>query len=339
MQSRKVIETLVDEMISKGIVDASARDTQIQTLTADERQAEFWANSFLRQQDYTRKTMSIAEERKKFEEEQQAKLREIEHQRANLQMWERDTRAEIDRLRNLEGTAFAQTEKLARMEQVLRDYGLADQIPTVDIPSTPTSSPAPASNPPETRMSNNSNNSNEPAYISREEAAAALQNVMQLNSRAMIINNRHQQLFGQPLTDDIVSESLKSGVDIEQYWRTKYGVDTREAALQDERARQERERIREELRAELMKEYAVDPSRVISGTSTISSSPGHILERYSASRAVAPTSAEAPATSSPAPEMRPDLGNHQSRVGEAISFFRQNFTPDGTPITGDSRRT
>jgi len=275
--------------------------------------------------------MTLAEERKRLDQERQQGLGEVERRRNELQNWEQQTRAEIDRLRSLEHTAFAQSERLARMEQVIKDYGLNDQIGDVTIPAPTAPAPIPST---ETKMNEKAA---DPNYISREEAATALQQMFQLQNRALLINNRHQQLFGQPLSDDILSESLQAGVDLEQYWKTKYGVDNREAMIREEQARKDREQMKEELRRELMSEYAADPSRVIGGTPMTSSSPGHILERYAASRAAVPVPTEGqPAL---APERQPEIALHQSRIGDAVNYFRQNFTPDGNPITGDSRRT
>lgn len=334
MNSRQVLETLVDEMIQKGIITADQKASQISALAADDRAAEYWANSFLRQQDYTKKTMSLAEERKQLESERQARMSEVEQERRKLVDWEQQTRAEVERLRQLENTAFAQSTRLAQMEQVLKDYGLADQLTALPTtPATSPSSPSPVASTQEPKM----DKSTDPNFVSRDEAAQAMQEILRLQSRAMLINNRHQQLFGQPLTDDIISESLQANVDIESYWKTKYGVETREATLREEQARNEREKMKEELRRELMSEYAADPSRVIGGTPVTSNSPGHILERYAASRAAVPVPAEGqPAV---APERQPEIALHQNRIGEAISYFRQNFTPDGSPINGDSRRT
>ena len=332
MNSRQVLETLVDEMIQKGIIQADQKASQISALAADDRAAEYWANNFLRQQDYTKKTMSLAEERKQLESERQARMSEVEQERRKLADWEQQTRAEVERLRQLENTSFAQSTRLAQMEQVLKDYGLADQL--TDLPTTPaTPSPSPVAPTQEPKM----DKSTDPNFVSRDEAAQAMQEILRLQSRAMLINNRHQQLFGQPLTDDIISEALQANVDIESYWKTKYGVETREATLREEQARQEREKMKEELRRELMSEYAADPSRVIGGTPVTSNSPGHILERYAASRAAVPVPAEGqPAV---APERQPEIALHQNRIGEAITYFRQNFTPDGSPLSGDSRRT
>lgn len=342
MNARQTIENLVGDMISKGLISQDQKDSYVSQLAANDQMAEYFAGQMLRQADYTKKTMELANHRREFDNQRQQELARVEQERAQLVQWERDTRAEIERLRSLEGTAFSQTDRLARMEQVLRDYNLLDQIP--DTPSTTpyaasatTSSTTPlVSTQKEVPMSDNGN------WLSREEASQALQDVIRLNSIAMRIGGLHQQLFGQPLTDDIITEALQSNIppaQLESYWRTKYAVDAREATLRDQKEQADREALKAELRKEMLSEFATDPSRVLTGNPSAPRPVGSVLEQYAASRAAA-VNPLGDGTQAPlAPERRPELQLHASRLNDATTYFRENFSPDGTPLKGDSRLT
>lgn len=345
MNARNTITTLVDEMIGKGLITTDQKESYVQSLGANDQLAEYFAGQMLRQSDYTKKTMELANQRREFDSQRDAEWQKVQAERANLAQWERDTKAEIDRLRGLEGTVFAQTAKLASMQQVLADYNLMDQLPAElrDVstnPSLPTPTQQYAASPAATTQEDPMSNAN---FLSRDEATQAMQDILRLQSTGMRIAGLHQQIFGQPLTDDIISEALQSNIppaQLESYWRTKYAVDAREATMREEKQRAELEALKAQVRQEMMTEFATDPSRLMTGNPSAPRPVGSVLEHYAASRAAAtnPIAGATPTTPTSL-ERQPELQLHASRVNEAADYFRQNFSPDGTPIKGDTRLT
>lgn len=342
MNARTAVTTLVDEMISKGIIGQDRKEEYVNTLSANDQMAEYFAGQMLRQSDYTKKTMELAQQRRELEAERNKEWQNIQSERQQLSQWERDTRAEVDRLRGLEGTVFAQTEKLARMEQLIKSYNLEDQLGELAYTSTPS---IPSSTPTTPSISTQSEapSMSNPDYLSRFEAQQVLQQMLQLQSAGLRIAGKHQAVFGQPLTDDLISEALQSNINpdqLESYWRTKYGVDARETTLREQKEASEREQLKAQLRSEIMGEFASDPARLMTGNPSAPRAVGSVLEQYANSRATAnnPLTGDGQnPTAYVAPETKPDLRAHTQRVSDAVSYFNENFTQDGMPVKGDSR--
>ena len=219
-------------------------------------------------------------------------------------------------------------------------YGLKDSVKVPTFSRPPATPAQPPHNPTQTRPPNGAPPApGSDGYLTREEGLGYLREVMQMNSKALQLMGRHQQLFGAPLVDDIVGEALAQGVGperLEEYWATKYNTPAREAELAAQRANQEREALKAELRSEILAEVTSDPTRHIApGMFTTDARPSPIAQYMrpglqapgGASAAVDPSKPALPENISPVKSM-------SNTISEAALMFRQNYTPDGIPRTG-----
>ena len=182
--------------------------------------------------------------------------------------------------------------------------------------------------------------------MTMETAAGALRDFALLQSKVNRIQNQHMQLFGQTLEDDLVSHFLDTGEDPEQHWRIKYAVDAKKQQIFEANRLAEMAKIKEEMRAELMKEFALDPSRVTGspfGKPQGALTP--LLENYAQSRALANAAphahdkASAPgSTEFVPPEKRSELAMSRDRVAKATEMFNQHFDVNGNPTTDQGRK-
>lgn len=332
MTPRQAIETMVDGLVQKGAIPQSERQNYINTLAANDTLAQEVASSILRQEDYSRKTMQVADERRKLDEERARIASEEQRYRQELETWQAGAQAELARLKDIERRTPEVMAKIAAYEQTLRDYNLLDGV---QLPSEVTSpkqwqaapQPQPYQTPVQTKP--------DPNVLTRDEATKVVQELLSIQGKAMSISARHQQLFGAPLVDDIVSESMATGQDLEQLWRTKYGVDSRQAQIAEEQKAKERAQLEQELRQQIMAEVANDPSRVFApGHSGQPTGPG-LLDQYmaGAARSANPVLGEQQQQSI-SPEKQSPLGLSNSRITEAAKFFAQNYGLDGSPLVG-----
>jgi len=126
-------------------------------------------------------------------------------------------------------------------------------------------------------------------------------------------------LFGQPLTDDLVSEALQAGqTNLRSYWEQKYNYAGRRQQMESQEKEKEIERIRAEERAKVMQELSMDPSRLMTGSGfgvQVPKSP--LMSTYEASAAL-----QDGAENRVAPEMRPDVALQASRVQKAAEYWK-----------------
>ena len=338
--SREIIVQMVDEKIAAGIIAPALRDQTINTLTANEQMATAWAADLMRGADYTNKTKQFADERRRAAEEAQRERQAIQQERQRLQDWERTAQGRLSEADQLRAQHTALAAKAAAMEQTLRDYNMLDYV-SVPAHQEPPPTPRPAAT-----SSNPSMPPGQTPWIGRDEANAALQGMFQINGKVLSIVTRHQQLFGEPLQEDLYSHYLSTGQDPEEYWKAKYGVDMRVSELQMKQREAEIARIREEERAKLMSELSMDPSRVVgapfNGNRGAVNNP--VLEAYAHSRATqhAENGANLDAATGTekwiAPEMKPEIAMARDRVSKASEMFVKNFDVTGRPISDEGRQ-
>lgn len=314
----------VDALVKEGAIPADMRERYIEMMAADDKAAEKFAGMLMRAGDYTRKTQSLAEQRRQAEAELAAERARVAQEQAALKQWEQEARQEIENLRLAATQNPALQAQIARYEQKLADYNLledGDRLPIPNEVPKPKGEAMPVQ-PQEQNLN----------YLQRDEAANAIRDLMSLQGQIVAIAGEHQALFGKPLTDNIFQEALNAGVqDIRQYWESKYNVSGKRAEVEAASRAAEIERIKAETRAAVMAELTADPNRVLGGQPFQPSQPSPIFDRYAASRAVVPTAEGSKGLRDIAPELRPDGQAHEFRVNRAMENFMKDFNADGSP--------
>lgn len=322
--ARENITSQVDEMISKGLITRDLRDNYINMLAGNETLAAEFNNRLAGGAHFTRRAQEDAENRRRMEAEIQA-------ERNRLQQWEQQSRQQVTRLEQ-EAQRAAQLEaELAAYRQFVKDNNYQEYIAVKE--PTQTRQPintVPGYTPTQTQPDGQ--------YLTREYAQGVVGDLLQLQRKGFQIAATHQQLFGVPLTDDIIGEAMQANQDPEQYYRAKYNVPQKEAELREREHQTQIAKIREEERAKLMAEYSVDPSKLTGNGSSMF--PG--MEKSALQSAYMERAAEArnPVTGSGdgsyvPPEKRPDLQMAANRVANAANLFAKHFNPDGKALTSE----
>lgn len=330
--ANEAIARTVDDLIAKGRIQRELRDEYIRDMEAGLQ------SDLLRGADYTNKTKQLADEKRANDQRLQAEYQKLQQDRARLEQWQHQVQGELSKLDALPEMAA----KLAAYEQALKDYQIYDQVHVPQIPK-PTA-PSYAPQPQQGQFQQQQQQGNR--FMTMETAAGALRDFALLQSKVNRIQNQHMQLFGKVLEDDLVSHFLDTGEDPEQHWRIKYAVDARRQQIFESDRLAEMAKIKEEMRAELMKEFAMDPSRVTGspfGKPQGALTP--LLENYAQSRALANAAphahdkAPAPgATEFVPPEKRSELAMSRDRVAKATEMFNQHFDINGNPTTDQGRK-
>lgn len=326
----------VDDMIRSGAINSSARAAAIDHF---ERELQ---GQLLMGADYTRKTQDLAKQRQDAMNAVSAEKARVDAERARLQQWEQQAKTELEEYGRIAKQMPAITSKLAAYEQIIKDYNIpADQVVVPVVPDPPTPKPT-MTQPANPTMANKD-------WLSRDEALGYLRDLTQLNGQAFKIQAEHMKLYGEPLAEDLVTQSLTSGQNMEEYWRVKYGVDAKRQELAARNMEAERAKIREEERAALMQQYAGDPTRFVGGQA-----PGQYvpqggltpqLEQFSSSRALAHSQNHANdqlaapgADAFVPPEKRPDIAMQRERISSAVNAFYKNFDVTGSPISDQGKK-
>lgn len=327
------IERAVDDMIAKGRISRDLRDEYIQHFETN------LSSDLLRGADYTNKTKQLSQERQAAEQRLQQEYQRLNAERAKLEQWQGQVQGELSKLDALPEMAA----KLAAYEQTLRDYQILDQVQVPTLPKTNFQQQNYQQSPVERVIQGQGQ---QDKFMTLQTAGAALRDFALLQSKVNRIQLEHQRLFGEPMMDDLVSHYLDTGEDPEQHWRVKYNVDARKQQIFETNRLAELAKIKEEMRAELMKEMALDPSRVVG--SPLGRPQGGLtpmLEQYSQSRALqhsqphANDKAAAPgATEFVPPEKRPELMMSRERVAAATKMFNEHFDVAGNPTTEQGRQ-
>jgi hypothetical protein len=294
----------------------------------------------LRGSDYTNKTKALAEERRQAEAWIQQERQKLQLERQKLDGWYNQVQGELQEYESVKKEVLP---KVAAYEQALKDYRLDDGRPILDAVNVPqrTIPPAPSYQPP----ANPTNPQVTNKYLTVDDANKFGGNLLNLMKTVTKIGNEHQRLFGQPLDDDLIEHFTETGQDPYEHWRVKYAVDNRKAELAQQQRDAEYAKMKEEARAEALREIASDPSRVMGAP--FSSPKGGltpVMEQYAHSRAT--TYSQNHSTDKAAvdgkndfvpPEMRSDIAAGRDRVNGAVELFHKNWDVTGTPISEKGR--
>lgn len=325
--ANKAIEDAVDDLIRKGRVAESLRDEYIRHFESNLQ------NDLLRGADYTRKTQQLAEERRQNEARIRQEQAQLQEERNRLQQWQGQAQQDLEDYSRIARQMPELTAKVAAYEQMLKDYSVPyDQLVT---PAVPTPEPRKAVPPMQTTPEPQKDS------LSRDEAAAYIRDLTVLNGKAMRINAQHMKLYGEPLEEDLVTQFLTTGQDMEEYWRVKYSVDAKKAELQTRAREAEVAKIREEERAKILSEITSDPSRVV-GSQPFQRTGGlsPVMEKYASSRALEHAQNAIPGQKDDfiPPEKVPQLAAQQRRVQAASEMYLKNFDASGIPISDEGKR-
>lgn len=331
MPRQEVIE-LVDNLVKQGRVQPAMRDMYIQDIENG------LGEHLLRGADYTNKTKELAEQRRQAQAQIEQDKQAVQLERQKLQTWYQQAQQELDRANQIQRELPDLTAKMAAYEQTLKDYNmmgyvnLPEQRPAATTggytPTTPPAYPSATPTPPANK------------FLTQDDAAQALQNLFSTQGKVLTVMARHQQLFGTPLTDDLMSHYLSTGEDPEAHWRVKYAVETKEAELANRAREAEVARIREEERAKLMSEYALDPSRMGGGMPPTGQGLPPVLAQFAQSRATAhAVEAKGEEPLKPLlPEQKPELQAARDRIQASVELFNKNFDLNGLPTSEEGKR-
>lgn len=325
--ANEAIVKAVEDMIQKGRISADLKNEYIQHFE------QTLGSDLLRGADYTNKTKQLAEDRRQAEQRLQQEYQKLNSERARLEQWQSQVQTELGKLDALP----EMTAKLAAYEQILKDYQIYDQVSVPPVPKTSPNQAQP-NRQPEQRQDGQ--------YMTVSTAGAALRDFALLQGKVSRVQAQHMKLFGEPLDDDLISHYLDTGEDPEQHWRVKYNVDAKRQQISETNRQAEMARIKEEARAELMQELALDPSRVVG--SPLGRPQGGLtplLEQYSQSRATSHSQNALGGTPPPPgadnfipPEKKPELAAARERIAAASKMFNEHFDVLGNPATDQGRK-
>jgi len=331
--ANEAIERTVEAMIQSGRISRDLRDVYIRDLEAN------LSNDLLRGADYTNKTQALARERREAEQWLQQERGKVEAERQELRNWHSRANAELqeaDRLRSQMNGIAAEN---AAYRQVLTDYQIMDKVAIPSItdvdPRQPYRAPAPTSQPqvqPQVQPAQN--------LLTREAAAGALRDFGVLNGKVNRIMAQHQRLFNEPLDEDLFSHFFETGQDPEEYWRVKYNVEGKRNELAGKQREAELAAMKEQIRAELTQQMALDPSRIVGGPNQNRvGGLTPLMENYAQSRATSHGQDSSAQITPPGandfvpPEKRSDIASSRDRVARATQLFIENYDPIGRPVT------
>lgn len=324
------IQANVQRLVDEGVIEAQYRDSYVDLFTKNPKAQERFAGVLSMDRDYTHKSQANAQWRREQEVQITQERRRVQEEEARLRQWEQEARAEMQRLQASQLTPET-AARLAALETVVANYNLGEAVtvPPVARPAAPLQPPTQPSHTPQGAPVMPQQPSD---YLSREEGVGALRDLTAIYSQALVVNNEHFALFGKPLTDDLVTESINTGRPVRDIYEAKYNPAGRRAELAKQNEEAERARVRAEIEAQVRAEYATDPGRAGLGYGqAAAASQGQFFE-LAASRAQVD-----PATGKPvaaAPEMIP-LGQQQrTRVQNALEMLHKNFDP----ATGQRRQ-
>lgn len=329
------IRSRVDDAIAQGKIPAQEREETIQFLSKDPNRAEWFSSQLAGGSYFTRKAQEEAEKRRQWEAQKEAERQAIAAQRNELEAWSRDARAEVERARAIQEERDRLLAQNAKYQQLVSDFNLRDQLEGYEeVVEKKETKPVTFG----TQKQTPDRDPETGRFISRDEGAQAFQEMMRLTSKLGSIQARHQQLFGQPLTDSLIEEAMAAGSldKIEEYWANKYNVGAKEAELQARRQAEYESKIREEERQKLMAELAINPSQYIGGNPGYQPSSSPLADAYMNSRAASmnPVAGTEGTNAYVPPEKRSDLAMSRERVAAGATAFNKYFNIDGTPRAG-----
>lgn len=324
------IQRRVDEAIAKGALPAADRQATIEFLSKDQARADFFARELAGGSYFGKKAQEEAALRKTHEEQMVREREALAREKQSLEVWSRDARVELDRARQIQAEHDRLLAENGSLRQVTRDYNLEGEV---QLPTRAVAAQAPTIQPDaQGRLRDVSTGK----FISEERATQAFQELIGLTSKALTIQAQHQQLFGQPLTDSLIEEALAAGQpDLNAYWEAKYNVPAKRAELGEQVRQAEVSKIREEERAKLLGEMAVDPSRFAGGAGNYTPEPSLLANTYMHSRAAEANPFTGADGKTPLlPEQRSHVAAKRASLDAANTMWQRHFNPDGTPRSG-----
>lgn len=317
--ANEAIERVVDNLIQQGRISKDLRDTYIRDFETG------LGDQLLRGSDYTKKTQQLAQERKQFNDAVEQEKQKILQERQRLEQWRERAEGELGKMPEM-------TARLAAAEQALRDFKIYDEV---NLPPIGNGNPTPP-----VRQFQPRQLQDQPAGLTREEAASYIRDLTILQGKANRIGIQHMKLYGEPLEEDLVTHYLATGEEPEQYWRVKYGVEQRQRELQAKQEEAKEAAMRERLRNELMSELSMDPGRITGTPLQTFGRQTPVFETYAASRATAHSQNHANDNAalgksdySHLPENKPEIQASRQRVDSASRMYVENFDPVGNPTT------
>jgi hypothetical protein len=330
------ITQLVDDLISKGRIQSSMRDNYLNMLTASPELEQELSSMLLRGGDYTKKTQELANERRQAEQWFNEEKQRLQAERQKLDSWYNNVQGELTEYEKVKREVLP---IMAAYRQKLEDYQILDEVtPPVKstVPTNPTYTP-----PKQTQGSTPVNN-----FITRDDFEKVVNNYNALNSKVDKIKSQHFKLFGEWLDEDLAGHYFQTGQDPEEYWRTKFAVETKRQEIEAKNREAETAKIREEERAKIMAEIATDPNRIVNpalGGRPVGGLTPH-LEQFSHSRATAHSQNHANDNAAVGgsefipPEKRAPIVSTRERTQAAVDKFSSNFDITGQPTTEEGRR-
>lgn len=340
--ANEAIERIVDQQIAAGRISKDFRDTYIRDWETG------LGDQLLRGDDYTNKTKKLADAKREAEAWFQNEKQKMAEDRRKLDSWYSGVKDELDGATRQREEYIALNARLAAAEQALKDYSIHDQVnlppinnggrstPPVNPPHNPSYVP-PAPHQPA--------NPGALPYLTRDEFNSAVTGWMTLQNKMDRIKTEHQRLFNEPLLDDIVTHSLQTGQDPEEYWRVKFAVENRRAEVNAKQREAEEAALEARLREKIMTELAIDPGKVMgSPFQTHKGGLSPNLERFTASRALAHGQNNANDEAAKGnmdfvpPEQKPEIKAAQERIAGANRFYHSNFDLLGNPTSEQGRQ-
>lgn len=332
------IERVVDGMIQSGRISRDMRDVYIKDLESG------LGDHLLRGSDYTRKTQELAEAKRQAQAALDTERNKILEDKRKLESWYGTVEGELNGATQLREEKAAMAARMAAAEQALKDYGVYDAVNLPPI-NNQTQIRTPSYQPPQSPV-NPAKPTNPNPFLTRDEFDRIGAGLFDLMDKVSRIQAKHQKLFNEPLEDNLITHFHTTGEDPEQYWKTKYAVANREAEIQSKNREAEIAKIREEERAKLQAEYAIDPSRVVApfqGGPKGGLTP--LMERYSSSRALEHSQNHANDDAATGrkdlpipPEQKPELAAARDRINSASKFYHENWDLNANPISEQGRQ-
>lgn len=345
------ITQIVDGLIQRGRIQPAMRDNYISMLAASPELEQEFGAMFMMGSDYTNKTKQLANERKAAEDKLREGWSQINGERQRLQQWEGQVHEELSDYGRVMKEMPELTARMAAYEQTLRDYDMMDRV---SVPPTrthqPTHTPRDITSPAPTQRQQGQQTEGDHPYLTMDRAGRVLADYAALAGKAQRIGIEHYKLFGELLSDDLVTHYLSTGQDPEEFWKVKYGVENRRQEVSRQQQAASEAKMREDIRAELMREMALDPGRVVGGPFARQHKGGLTpnLEQYMQSRATqhgqnhandqAATGAPQPPVDFIPPEKRPEIPAMRERLAAAERMFHENFDLYGNPTSDKGRR-
>jgi hypothetical protein len=209
--------------------------------------------------DYTRKTQTLAEDRRTLEEQR----KKLDDETAALVDWRKGVEGQLQKAYDDLSTARTTSAQYeARVKTIADRYGLdAAELLGASPPGGENgdqtmahAQPAPSGFDPKQYL-------RQEDFDKTMEGAKAL--MPALSAELFDLNNEHQELFGKPLRDakGLVNRALKAGCSLRELWEEEHKVGERRVELEvTKRVASEREKLEADYRAKVSEAVAAGGS-------------------------------------------------------------------------------